>query len=359
MKNLASLLLIACCVTMASCGSDYKLTVYFPNHDFDGKKAYLTNYDTGDTIDSVNVFEKQLLMEGNVDTAYFARLLFEDNRLDLVIEQGEIEVEWGVKLNISGTPLNIKFNRLVKQLERYDVEWQQIARSLQQEQITESEAQQQEDERKTKLLKSLYNNYLSNKDNVIGEWCFIQYIIEGDFTSSELKLLLKKVPEQYRRLERVKNALKNAEAKEKTGEGQRFVDFDVLGNNGVTEKLSQYAGDGINYTLVYFMASWCSSCRKEIEGPLTYLYENYKEKGLKIVGVAVWDKPADTNAAIAEMSIPWHVMVGDHYMTAPADSYGIAGIPYAIVVAPDGTILNRGLNGDALIKAVEAQFVNR
>lgn len=356
MKNLASLLFLLCCMTMVSCGGNYKLNVKFPNHDFDGKKAYLTNYDSGDTIDSATVREKQLLIEGDVDTAYFARLLFENNRLDLVIEKGDIDVEWGNELKISGTPLNVKFKGLVKQLERYDIEWQNIAAALQREEITETEAQQQEEERKTKLLKSLYNNYLSNKDNALGEWCFTQYVVEGDFTPAELELLLKKVPEPYRQLTRVKKAVSNAYAKEKTAEGRRFVDFSVCGSNGVTETLAQYAGDGVNYTLLYFWASWCTSCRKEMEGPLTYLNETYKNKGLQIVGVAVWDNPADTKSAIQEMSLPWHVMVGDHYLTEPVDLYGIAGIPYSILISPDGTILKRGVNGDALIRAVEAQF---
>lgn len=351
MKKISSIFLVVCCLAMVSCGNNYKLNVKFANHDFDGKKAYLTNYDTGDTIDSVSVLEKQLLIEGNVDTAFFARLLFEGNRLDLVVEPGDIIVEWGEKS--PETPLNKKFNAIVKQLDRFDIEWQHIAESLQREEITEAQAQQQEDERRANLLKTLFNNYLSNQDNVVGEWCFTQYVVEGDFTPSELDMILKKVPEHYRHLERVKKAVSCSEAKEKTCEGRPFVDFTVRGSKGSTEALSQYAGDGVNYTLVYFWASWCISCRKEMEGPLSYLHEKYKDSGLRIVGVAVWDKPEDTKTAISEMSIPWHVMIGDHYMTLPTDLYGIEGIPYAILIAPDGKIVDRGLNGDALIKAVE------
>ena len=354
MKNISPLLLLTFCVAFASCTHNYQLTVHFTSHDFDGKKAYLTNYDTGDTIGSATVLEKQLILDGNVDTAYFARLLVEGNRLDFVVEEGDIEVEWGADLKISGTPLNEKFNGIVKQLDKYEQQWQDIALAKQNNEITEDEAQRREDSRKSNLLNSLYNTYLANKDNALGQWAFTQYVVEGDFSSSELDLILNKVPKRYLNLKRVQNAVNNASVREKTGEGKRFVDFSIKTPDGNTEKLSQFAADGINYTLVYFWASWCTSCQKEISSPLTYLYNEYTDNGLKFIGVAVWDDPAATQRSVKELAIPWHVMVGDRKLTEPTDIYGISGIPYAILISPDGTIVARGMNGDALIERVEA-----
>ena len=63
------------CTVMMSCTQGYKINVNFGDHIFDGKMAYLTNYDTGDTIDSVKVVEKHLALEGKVDSAFFARLI--------------------------------------------------------------------------------------------------------------------------------------------------------------------------------------------------------------------------------------------------------------------------------------------
>lgn len=353
MKNLSSLLLLIFCVALTSCNGNYKLRVNFPNHDFDGKKAYLTNYDTGDTIDSVTVLEKQLILDGDVDTAYFARLLFENNRLDLVIEKGDIEVIWGENLKISGTPLNEKFNDMVRQLDKYEQEWQNIARARQNNEINDAEAQQREDDRKTKLLNRLYNYYIANKDNPLGQWAFTQYVVEGDFSPAELDLVLKKAPKEYLMLNRVQQAVNNAQARVRTSEGKRYVDFSVKTPDGYVERLSQYAGDGLNYTLLYFWASWCSSCQKEITSPLAYLYETYKDDGLKIIGVAVWDEPSASHRAVQELAVPWHVIVGDRKLSEPAEIYGISGIPYAVLISPEGIIMSRGMNGDALIKTVE------
>lgn len=359
MKYLLSFLVLASCVALTSCTDNYKLSVHFSNHDYDGKKAFLTYYDTGDTIDSVTVIEKKLIMKGNVDTAFFARLLVDDNRLDLIIEKGDIEVEWGTSLKISGTPLNEKFINIVKQLDKYEQEWQNIATAKQSNQITDDQAQRREDHRKTNLLNSIFNYYLANKNNPLGQWAFTQYVIEGDFSASELNRLLKNVPQQYLSLKRVQKALKNAVARENTSEGKRFVDFAVKTPDGNTDKLSQHVADGVNYTLVYFWASWCSPCQKEITSPLLYLYDEYNDNGLKIVGVALWDAPSATKNAIKELSIPWHVMVASCSLSEPADIYGISGIPYAILVSPDGTIVARGMNGDALILTVETLLENK
>ena len=102
MKSLLHILALAMGITLVACTGNYKIDVKFANHDFDGKKAYLTNYDTGDTIDSVAVLEKHVCFEGDVDTAFFARLRIEDNRLDMIVEPGEIAVEWGKEIKVSG-----------------------------------------------------------------------------------------------------------------------------------------------------------------------------------------------------------------------------------------------------------------
>jgi len=332
------------------------VNVSFGNHDFDGKKAFLTNYDTGDTIDSFTVKEKMLVIEGDVENPFFARLCFEHNTLDFIVEPGEIMLEWGDKPKVSGTPLNDKYNALLMQLERYENEWQSIANALRTGKITDEEAQERDEARKAEILNVLYNNFLANKDNVLGEWAFTQYVINGEFSPSELALVLKKVPERFAKLKRVRKVVENANAKEKTGIGKKFVDFTINGIDGNSARLSQFVADGHNYTLVYFWASWCQSCKKEIAGPLTYLNDKYNGNGLSIVGVPVWDKPSDAQSAIKELSISWPMMVGNHYITEPTELYGIEGIPYAILISPEGNIVNRGMNGDALIKAVEAMF---
>ena len=104
-----------------------------------------------------------------------------------------------------------------------------------------------------------------------------------------------------------------------------------------------------HYTLVDFWASWCGPCRREIP-VIKELLNEYGPKGLDVVGVAVWDQVPETKKAMDELGITWPVIMDAK--TIPTDMYGILGIPTIILIGPDGTILSRGKQGDALKAAV-------
>lgn len=131
-----------------------------------------------------------------------------------------------------------------------------------------------------------------------------------------------------------------AEALAKTSEGAMFVDFSAE-YDGKTQKLSDYVGKG-KYVLVDFWASWCGPCRREIPN-LIDVYNKYKGSKFEVIGVATWDEPDDTKAAIAELNIPYPQIM--NAQEAGSAAYGIRGIPEIILFAPDGKIVKRGLRG--------------
>ena len=339
---------------VASCSQNVKINVNFADHSFDGKKAYLTVYDSGDTVDSVVVNEKFVAFEENVDTAFFARLIVDGNRFGFIVEPGEINVEWGKDDIIArGTPLNDKLNNVNRQLDKLDEQWEQIGVKLQSEQISEDDAEQLNTQLESQQLGIFHRCYEENSDNAIGAWAFTNYLSYGQFSLKQIDSIFATAPKPLLNLKRVKKAKADAQAVENTAVGKKFVDFTLRSPQGTTVKLSDYVGKNGDYTLVDFWASWCMPCRKEIEGTLTHIYEKYNGKGLNIVGVAVWDKPADTQQAIKDLSIPWTVILADSYTTVPTDLYGIAGIPHIMLIDSSGTIVMRGLQGDELLKAVD------
>ena len=324
MKKLAFLL--TALLLLASCSKGYKVTVTFPDDSANGETAFLTNYDTGDTLLSATVENQTCTFEGKTDKGFFARLLVGGNRFGFIVEPGEVKLD--LTEGNASSPLNDKMAAWSKEMEK-------IANDTT---ITEAESEA----RYTEGLKKLYEE---NTDNAIGPWAFCNYLMYKDFTEAEIDEMLKAVPADYAQLKRVEKAKNAARQLTITAEGQKFTDFEVPAADGTVQKLSDYVGKG-KVTLVDFWASWCGPCRAEIP-KLQALKAKYGDK-FDVLGVAVWDNPDDTRKAMEQMEITWPVIIGTQQLNEPTDLYGIKGIPHIIIFGPDGTILSRGLTGDDL-----------
>ena len=122
--------------------------------------------------------------------------------------------------------------------------------------------------------------------------------------------------------------------------GDMFKDFAVE-YEGKTTRLSDYVGKG-KYVLVDFWASWCGPCRAEIPN-LIKVYEQYKEKGLVVLGVAVNDKPEDTLKAIEKDKITYPQILNSQNIAA--ETYDFNSIPTIYLFGPDGRVVAHDLRG--------------
>ena len=323
--------LFAVLLLLASCSKGYKVTVTFPDESINGVTAFLTNYDTGDTIATATVENNQCTFAGNADKGFFARLYAGGNPYGFIVEPGEVQLNIGEGTAIS--PLNQK-------MEAWSKEMQKLA-----DDTTLTEA-----ENDARYAEGLMKLYQENKDNAIGPWAFCNYLMYKDLTEEEIDALLKEAPAEYAQLKRIEKAKNAARQLAVTAEGQKFTDFEVIAEDGAKQKLSDHVGKG-KVTLVDFWASWCPPCRAEIP-KLQTLKAKYGDR-FDVVGIAVWDTPDDTRKAIEELKITWPVIIGTQKLTEPTDLYGIKGIPHIIIFGADGTILSRGLTGDALAARLE------
>ncbi|MDE6041990.1 MAG: TlpA family protein disulfide reductase, partial [Muribaculaceae bacterium] len=170
----------------------------------------------------------------------------------------------------------------------------------------------------------------------------------GGLSRSEFAEAIAKYPAMAR-YERVKRYQQSFDRQEATAEGKPFTDFEIE-YNGTTHRLSDVVGHG-DYVLVDYWASWCGPCIRQT-AVIKDIYNEYKDKGLKVLGVAVWDEPDATLAAIEKHQLPWECWLNGQ--SIPTDLYGIMGIPCIILYGPDGTILSRDKQSDELKAAVRA-----
>ena len=277
------------------------------------------------------------VLKGSIDAPKEAYLMADltvsggkgGSMLLFILEPGEIVINDFMKGDIQGTPLNdAVYNELtyLKQIaDSTELKLQRIAAFFEKYKHTPAPV--------ALLYYSAVVNLLTLEESAA--------VIE----SADPSILKSPFADSY--ISSIKKEMNKKALTVTTDEGCMFTDFEVE-YNGKVQRLADYVGHG-QYVLVDFWASWCGPCREEIPG-LVEIYKQYKDRGLVVLGVAVNDTPANTEKAIKELGIPYpQIMNGGH---TPAEIYGITGIPHIILFGPDGTILKRGMRGEAIGQVV-------
>jgi len=122
-------------------------------------------------------------------------------------------------------------------------------------------------------------------------------------------------------------------------------DITMADTSGKAFSLSMLRG---KYVLVDFWASWCGPCREENPNVVN-AYQEFKNKNFTVLGVSLDKQKAEWTKAVEEDHLTWyHISDLKYWSSAAVAPYGIEGIPYNVLLDPQGKIIAMNLRGNDL-----------
>jgi peroxiredoxin len=209
--------------------------------------------------------------------------------------------------------------------------------------------------RKNQAIVSL-NEYVADfisKADSPAESIFALGMGSRSFQSGEfgklLNTVVKRFPE-HKSLAQLKTTYDMQQAqmnkrKEAAWTGKQAPDLELPSVEGKPIAISSFRG---KYLLVDFWASWCQPCRQENPNVVN-AYKQFKDKNFAILGVSL-DKTKDGwLKAIHEDQLTWTQVSDLQYWNSKAvETFRFEGIPYNILIDPNGKIIAESLRGDEL-----------
>ena len=165
-----------------------------------------------------------------------------------------------------------------------------------------------------------------------------------------------KLKEEWPDYSQAENFVGYVENMRLTAVGQPAPEIALPNPQGEIVKLSSMRGQ---YVLVDFWAKWCGPCRQENPN-VVRAYQKYKDKGFTVFGVSLDRNREDWLQAIQQDNLTWtHVSDLKYWQSEAAKTYNITGIPFSVLLDPNGVIIAKNLRGAALHQKLAEIFAGK
>jgi len=215
--------------------------------------------------------------------------------------------------------------------------------------VEKAEAIQLEIEEQRQLAVKNVKGKIREMGNSIAALFAANYVFSDD-NYPFLDSLARKFKEERPNSVYTKEFVKRTDEMGKLAIGSLAPDFTLPNTKGEMVSLSSFRG---TYLLVDFWAKWCRPCRMENPN-IVKAYNRFHNDGFDILGVSLDRSKQDWEQAIAEDGLNWnHVSDLKYWGSEVVPLYNIKGIPFAVLLDPEGRIVAKNLRGAELHSKLE------